>query len=107
MNPTNKPNLDETFRRYADESRFAPHFAERLQARLHRLSEGRARHGELFAAELTFLFRRVVLVGMVVIALLGAYNLSFGEEWSVPAAFGVSQSAEMHEGSVEMMLFDE
>jgi hypothetical protein len=107
MNPTNKPNLDEAFRRYADESRFAPHFAERLQARLYRLSEGRVRPGEVFAAELTLLFRRLVLVGVLVITLLGAYNLSSSEEWSVPAAFGVSQSAEIHESSVEMIFFDE
>ncbi len=107
MNPTNKPNLDEAFQRYADESRFAPHFAERLHARLYRFSEGRVRHGEIFATELTLLFRRVALVGVLVIALLGAYNLSFSEEWSVPAVFGVSQSAETHEGNVEMILFDE
>jgi hypothetical protein len=107
MNPTNKPNLDEAFRRYADESHFAPHFAERLQARIYRFTEGRARSGEVFAAELTLLFRRLVLVGVLVIALLGAYNLSSSEEWSVPAAFGVSQSAETHEGSVEMILFEE
>lgn len=107
MNPTNKPNLDEAFRRYADESRFAPHFAERLQARIYQFTEGRAQPSEIFAAELALLFRRFVLVGVVVIALLGAYNLSSSEEWSVPAAFGVSQSVETHEGNVEMILFDE
>lgn len=107
MNPTNKPSLDEALRQYADESHFAPYFAERLQARIHALSELTIHPFEIFAAELAQMFRRVALASAVVIALLGAYNLSLSEEWSLTAAFGLASGTDVHEGGAEMMLLEE
>lgn len=107
MNPIKKDSLDDAFKQFAAESRFHPHFAERLQARISALRDTSANPFDIFANEMSALFRRVVIAGAVVITLLSAYNLSSGGEWSVSAAFGVAQLADMHEGSVDWMLPDE
>ena len=107
MNPIQKDSLEDAFKQFAAESHFQPHFAERLQARLSALREVRANPFDIFANEMSALFRRVVIAGAVVITLLSPYNLSSGGEWSVSAAFGVAQLADMHEGSVDWMLPDE
>lgn len=107
MNPTNKPSLDEAFKNFANESHFQPHFAERLHARLYALRDVSMNPFDVFANELSALFRPVVIAGAVVITLLSAYNLSSGDEWSISAAFGIVQGMDMHEGSVDWVLPDE
>lgn len=107
MNPIKKDSLEDAFKHFANESHFQPHFAERLQARLAVLREVRTNPFDIFASELSALFRRVVIAGTVVITLLSAYNLSASGEWSVSAVFGVAQLADMHEGSIDWMLSDE
>jgi hypothetical protein len=94
--------LESAMRRYAEDSAFAPRFAERVQCRIQAASPSNSAMAQSLlkecAVELAWAFRRAAVVGVAVTLLLAWYNASQHDDWSLVGAFGLS--SHIHENGI-------
>jgi hypothetical protein len=90
---TLETRIEAALRDYGERAAFSPLFADRLQRRINARANASAQEAaQELARELVWMFRRTLLVGTAVAALLVWYNLSSlpsNERLSLSGMFGV------------------
>lgn len=92
MHPENNPNnkLEAALREYGEKAAFSPLFANRIQNHINAAIRAQAVSPfDALARELAWMFRRTVLVGVSVAAVLVWYNVATSGDISVSGIFGL------------------